>query len=72
MNQRGGTKSVRAFSCIVMNVVVDFMEIVSWLDYMSTELYDVFKSFKLISYPNIELHIELDSVVHGILCTVRR
>ena len=33
---------------------------------MSTELYGVLRSFKLISYPNIELHIELDSVIHCI------
>ena len=33
---------------------------------MSTELYDVFRSFKLISYSNIELHIDLDSVIHFI------
>jgi hypothetical protein len=32
---------------------------------MSTEPYDIFRSLKLISYTNIELHIELDSVFLG-------
>ena len=55
-----------------VSVVMELTEIVSWLDYMSTDLYGVLRSFKLISYPNIELHIELDSVIHGILRTIRR
>ena len=55
-----------------VSVVMELTEIEGWLDYMSTDLYGVLRSFKLISYPNIELHIELDSVIHGILRTIRR
>ena len=51
---------------------MEFTEIVSWLDYEHRTLWRLKKlqANELSKY--IELHIELDSVIHGILRTIRR